>query len=588
MNLTAAARYLAPHLWRYRRGFLAGLACLILKDLIAVCGPLVLGRGIDALTAGAALKSGAAPRTVATWALLLLAVSATKGIFQFGMRVILIGVSRDIEFDLRNSLFRHVISLSPDYFARQRTGDIMARATNDLNQVRMLLGPGIMYCLETGLTFILAVAIMLQIDWRLTIIAILPAPFVSFAMVYFGQRIHTRFEGIQAKFSDISSRVQENLSGVRIVRAFAQEKAEIRKFELLNLDYIAQNLRLVRLQGLLQPLLELLIGLTFLAVLWAGGYQVMRHKLSLGGFVTFNTYMGMLVWPMIAMGWVVNLIQRGTASLSRIEEILRQIPSIITPPHPVANTTLRGEITFENVTVKYASGLALNDVSFTIPAGHTIAIVGHTGSGKSTLVSLIPRLLDPTQGRVLIDGIDARHFDSADLRRNVAFVPQETFLFSSTLAGNIAFGVDSADPARIKKAAEIAGLATDIETFPVGFDTVVGERGITLSGGQKQRTAIARAVMREAPVLILDDALSSVDTLTEDRILNGLSGVFAGRTVILISHRVSTVRHADEIFVIEHGKLAERGTHATLVAAGGYYADLVTRQTLEEELETAR
>ncbi len=588
MNLTAAARYLAPHLWRYRRRFLTGLACLILKDLIAVCGPLVLGRGIDALTAGAALKSGAAPRTVATWALLLLAVSATKGIFQFGMRVILIGVSRDIEFDLRNSLFRHVISLSPDYFARQRTGDIMARATNDLNQVRMLLGPGIMYCLETGLTFILAVAIMLQIDWRLTLIAILPAPFVSIAMVYFGQRIHTRFERIQAKFSDISSRVQENLAGVRIVRAFAQEKAEIRKFELLNLDYIAQNLRLVRLQGLLQPVLELLIGLTFLAVLWAGGYQVMRHKLSLGGFVTFNTYMGMLVWPMIAMGWVVNLIQRGTASLSRIEEILRQIPSITAPPHPVANTTLRGEITFENVTVKYASGLALNDVSFTIPAGHTVAIVGHTGSGKSTLVSLIPRLLDPTQGRILIDGIDARHFDPADLRRNVAFVPQETFLFSSTLAGNIAFGVDSSDSTRISKSAEIAGLATDIETFPLAFETVVGERGITLSGGQKQRTAIARAVMREAPVLILDDALSSVDTLTEDRILNGLSGVFAGRTVILISHRVSTVRHADEIFVIEHGKLAERGTHATLVAAGGYYADLVTRQTLEEELETAR
>jgi ATP-binding cassette subfamily B multidrug efflux pump len=582
MNTAEAFRYLRPFLWRYRRGFFSGVACLVLKDAVAVCGPLVLGRGIDAL------KAGASGGIVAGFALLLLAVSATKGIFQYGMRVILIGVSRDIEYDLRNDLFGHVIRLSPGYFAKQRTGDIMARATNDLNQVRMLLGPGIMYCLETGLTFVLAVAIMLRLDWRLTAIAILPAPLVSLAMVYFGQRIHTRFERIQAKFSDISSRVQENLAGVRIVRAFAQERAEIRKFEQLNLEYIAENLRLVRLQGLLQPLLELLIGLTFLAVLWAGGYQVMRGRLTLGGFVTFNTYMGMLVWPMIALGWVVNLIQRGTASLSRIDEILRVKPEITSPALPSPPPAVRGEIRLENVSVCYGTHMALDGVSLVIPPGRIVAIVGHTGSGKSTLVSLIPRLLDPSGGRVLIDGVDARQFDPAELRRHVAFVPQETFLFSSTLGGNIAFGVEDGSPEQVQRAAEIAGLASDIEGFPAGFETVVGERGITLSGGQKQRTAIARAVMRDAPILILDDALSSVDTLTEDRILSGLSGVFRGRTVILISHRVSTVRNADEILVLEHGRIVERGSHPELVEAGGYYADLVTRQALEEELETAQ
>jgi ATP-binding cassette subfamily B multidrug efflux pump len=582
MNPAEAFRYLRPFLWRYRLGFFSGVACLVLKDAIAVCAPLVLGRGIDAL------KAGAPGRTVAGFALLLLVVSATKGIFQYGMRVILIGVSRDIEYDLRNDLFAHVIRLSPGYFAKQRTGDIMARATNDLNQVRMLLGPGIMYCLETGLTFVLSVAIMLRLDWRLTAVAILPAPLVSIAMVYFGQRIHTRFERIQAKFSDISSRVQENLAGVRIVRAFAQERAEIRKFEQLNLEYIGENLRLVRLQGLLQPLLELLIGLTFLAVLWAGGYQVMRGRLTLGGFVTFNTYMGMLVWPMIALGWVVNLIQRGTASLSRIDEILRVEPEITAPALPVRPPVVRGEIRLENVSVCYGAQVALDGVSLVIPAGRTVAIVGHTGSGKSTLVSLIPRLTDPSCGRVLIDGVDARQFDPAELRRHVAFVPQETFLFSSTLGGNIAFGVEDGSPEQVKRAAEIAGLATDIEGFPAGFETVVGERGITLSGGQKQRTAIARAVMRDAPILILDDAVSSVDTLTEDRILNGLTGVFRGRTVILISHRVSTVRNADEILVLEHGRIVERGSHPQLVEAGGYYADLVMRQALEEELETAR
>jgi len=508
-----------------------------------------------------------------------------KGLFQYWMRVIIISISRDIEYDLRNDLFRHLVELSPDYYARVRTGDIMARATNDLNAVRMMLGPGIMYWTETSLTFLLAIVIMVTVDWRLAALAILPAPLVSMAVVFFGRAIHARFERIQAMFSDISSRVQENLAGVRMVRAFVQERAEMRRFEELNKAYIAENIRLVRISGVFQPLLEMLIGLTFLAVLWYGGGQVLAHRISLGSFVMFNTYMGILVWPMIALGWVVNLMQRGSASLKRINQIFHEKPSIAAPSDPVSLAHMRGEIEFRAVSVAYPAGRALDGIDLSIEAGSTVAVVGHTGSGKSTLVSLVPRLMDPTEGSVRIDGVDLRDADPAELRRHIGFVPQETFLFSATIAGNIAWGVEDATDDEIRRAAELAGLAADIESFPMGYQTMVGERGITLSGGQKQRTAIARAILRNPRILILDDALASVDTLTEERILEGLAGVMRGRTVILISHRVSTVRQADEIVVLEHGRIVERGTHAKLVMAGGYYADLSQKQMLEEELE---
>jgi ATP-binding cassette subfamily B protein len=420
--------------------------------------------------------------------------------------------------------------------------------------------------------------------------AVMPAPAVSLAVILFGRVIHDRFEKIQAMFSDISSRVQENLAGVRMIRAFVQEKAEMRRFEELNRAFIAQNIRLVRVQGLFQPLLEALIGVTFLVVLWVGGQQVLAGRISVGSFVMFNTYMGMLVWPMIALGWVVNLMQRGSASLQRINDILREQPAIAAPPDAVSlgavnPGTVRGEIEFRDVTVDYGSGPALNAIDLRIPAGTTLAVVGRTGSGKSTLVNLLPRLFDPTSGAVLLDGIDLRRVDPAELRRQIGFVPQETFLFSATIAGNIAFGVEGATPQQIRRAAEMAGLADDIEGFPLGYDTLVGERGITLSGGQKQRTAIARALLREPRILILDDALSAVDTLTEERILTHLAGVMHGRTVILISHRVSTVRQAHAIVVLERGKIVERGTHEELVEAGGYYAELCQKQMLEEELE---
>ena len=566
-----------PYLWKYRRNMALGMGSLLLTDIAKAALPLAIRSGIDSLMKGFRLS------LVFEFAALVVLLSIVRGIFQYWMRVILIGLSRDIEYDLRNDLFSHIVTLSQDFYAKYRTGDIMARATNDLNAVRMMLGPGIMYTTETFFTALFLVAIMGFFDWRLTLFCLIPAPLVSVAVIWFGRRIHDRFEVIQKMFSDISSRVQENLSGVRVIRAYAQEKAEIHKFELLNQDYVAQNIRLARLSAFFMPLLQALIGFGFLVVLLGGGYQLLEHRISLGSFVMFNTYMGMLIWPMIALGWVVNLMQRGTASWSRIMELMAEKPSIQKQKFEAFD--VRGELRFEAVEMKYPAGDALKDISLEIPAGVTVAIVGHTGSGKSTLVNLIPRLMDPTRGAVYLDGVDLRDLDPEWLRRQIGFVPQETFLFSATLAENIAWGVEHATSDEIERAAELAGLAPDIASLPDGYGTVIGERGITLSGGQKQRVAIARAILRNPKILILDDALASVDTLTEERILTGLADVMRGRTTILISHRVSTVRTANRIFVIEHGEVAEQGTHAELILNGGYYADLYQKQLLEEELE---
>ena len=574
-------RFAWPYLWRYRFKLTLGFCALLLKDLGGAAIPLVIRQVVDRLTAGALLEA------VFWLAGLLMLLSAIKGFFQYWMRVILIGVSRDIEYDLRNDLFARLITLSSDFYGRYRTGDIMARATNDLNQVRMMLGPGIMYWVETSITFLLAVAVMMSVNWKLTLIALLPAPLVSVAVVYFGRVIHERFERIQAMFGDISSRVQENLSGVRVIRAYVQEQAEVERFEKLNREYVGENIRLVLASGLFMPLLQSLTGFSFLILLWAGGYQLLQHKISLGSFVMFNTYLGMLIWPMIAFGWVVNLMQRGSASMKRIEEMMAEVPAIAAPAHPVAITAPRGEIEFRGVGMRYGETVVLSGVNLRIPAGSTVAIVGYTGSGKTTLVQLIPRLIDATEGQVLVDGVDVRQYDPAELRRTIGFVPQETFLFSATLGENIAFGVKEGRAEAIAEAAELAGLATDVAAFPMGFDTVVGERGLTLSGGQKQRTAIARAILRNPPILVLDDALSSVDTVTEERILEGLGRLMHQRTTILISHRVSTVRNADRIYVLDKGRVVEEGTHAELLLTGGYYADLHQKQLLEDELTVA-
>jgi ATP-binding cassette, subfamily B, multidrug efflux pump len=517
-----------------------------------------------------------------------------------------IGVSREIEFDLRNDLFLHLEGLSYGFYQRTRTGDIMARATNDLNAVRMLLGPAIMYSANTIVFTAGALAFMLSISPTLTMYAFLPLPLVSIAIQYFGRRIHERFERIQAMFSDISARAQENFSGVRVIRAYVQEEAEVAGFEKSNREYIARSLKLVRLMGMLWPTLETMLGLAIVLVLWMGGREVIAGlstvrlvsylgttttiklygALDVGGFVAFNTYMVQLTWPVIALGWVINIFQRGTASLGRIHQLMRE-PSEITDAAGVssaADRELKGDIQFRNLNFAYGGVPVLHGIHLQIPAGTSLAIVGPTGSGKTTLVSLIPRIYDAEPGTVLIDGKPIREYALADLRRDIGFVPQETFLFSETIRENIAFGVQNATDDEVRWAAEAANIAADIEGFPDQYRTVVGERGITLSGGQKQRTAIARALIRNPRILVLDDALSSVDTQTEDKILNHLREVMQGRTTIFISHRVSTVRNADRIAVLHGGRIVELGTHDELLALNGYYTDLYNKQLLEEEL----
>jgi ATP-binding cassette, subfamily B, multidrug efflux pump len=567
-----------PYLSRYKRGLALGMGALVAKDALAALLPLILRDGVDRLTAGFQIQ------LVLKLAAALILVAVVKGVFQYWMRVIIIGISRDIEYDLRNDLYRRLVTLSQDFYAEFRTGDIMARATNDLNAVRMMLGPGVMYWTETSITILIVVAIMLKVNASLTLISLIPAPIVSVAVIFFGRQIHTRFEHIQEMFSDISSRVQENLAGVRIIRAYAQEKAEVARFEELNREYIRENIGLAKLQGTFMPALQALIGFTFLLVLWAGGVRLLRHEITLGSFIMFNTYMGTLIWPMIALGWVVNLMQRGTASLNRINDLMRREPSIRAPQQPIA-ADASPVIAFRHVSLEFSGRPALSSIDLRIEKAETVAIVGHTGSGKTALVSLIPRLFDPTSGTVELGGFDLRQFDPEELRRQIGFVPQETFLFSATLAENIALGVPDASRRQIEWAAEIAGLSPDIVSFPNGLDTVIGECGLTLSGGQKQRTAIARAILRDPKILILDDALASVDTITEERILNGLASVMKNRTTILVSHRVSTVKGADRIIVLDHGTVAEQGSHDELLQRAGLYAELYQKQLLEEELE---
>ena len=517
-----------PYLRKYRRGLMLGGGALVLKDLAGAAIPLLVKAGIDRLTAGAAL-SGLYWLCAA-----IVALSLTKGFFQYWMRVILVGISRDVEYDMRNDLFAKLLTLGQDFYGRNRTGDVMARATNDLGAVRMMLGPAVMYMGETSLTFVLALGIMFSVDWQLTLWALAPAPLVSLVVMTFGSKIHDRFEVIQRLFSDISSRVQENLAGVRVVRAYVQEEAEVRRFETLNREFVGQNLRLATLTGSFMPLLQGLIGLTFLLVLWMGGMRLLDGRISLGSFVMFNTFMGILVWPMIAFGWVVNLMQRGSASMKRIQEYMREEPTIRAPKQPAELTQGVAELELDGVGLEFDGREVLRGVTLKIAAGATVAIVGRTGSGKSLLVQLLARMLDPTSGTVKLNGVDLRRYDPKQVRRRIGFVPQETFLFSDTLAGNIAFGVESASEEQVRRAAEIAGLADDIAGFAEGYQTMVGERGITLSGGQKQRTAIARALLRDPQILILDDALASVDTITEERILTSLRGFMQGRTTILI------------------------------------------------------
>ena len=579
--LPKSLRPLLPDLKKYRRSYAVGTICVFLNNGIWILFPLVIRRAVDDL------HLGVTSQKLLTYALLLLAVAGAKSIFQFLTRWILIGISREVEFDLRNDLFQHLEKLSYSFYQRTRTGDVMARATNDLNAVRMLLGPAIMYSANTIVFTAGALAFMLSISPKLTIYAFLPLPIVSITIQYFGRQIHERFEKIQAMFSDISARAQENFSGARVIRAYVQEEAEIAAFEGANREYIGRSLKLVRLMGMLWPTLEIMLGFAIVLVLWLGGREALQARITVGDFVAFMTYMVQLTWPVIALGWVINIFQRGTASMGRINELLVEKPEIADSAEAdqsVRPRQIQGEIEFRNLDFAYNGTEVLHDVNLRIPAGSSLAIVGPTGSGKTTLVSLIPRIYDAAAGTVLIDGRPIRDYSLELLRKNIGFVPQETFLFSESIRENIAFGVQTAQDSEVRLAAQGASIAEDIESFPEQYQTTVGERGITLSGGQKQRTAIARALIRNPRILILDDALSSVDTHTEDKILNHLREIMAGRTTIFISHRVSTVRNADTIAVLHSGRIVELGTHEELLARNGYYTDLYNKQLLEEEL----
>jgi ATP-binding cassette subfamily B protein len=569
-------RYFLP----YKVSLAIGIACILASVIFNLFIPLIVGQAVDANWSEVSWSR------LTISALKVLGASVLSGTFLFLQRRILIGISRRMEYDLRQDFYEHLVDQPQLFFQEHRIGDLMARATNDLAAVRQLAGPMIMYSLQTLFIVVLVLPLMFWINWRLTLLLFVTMPLVSLTVKYFGQQVHVRFEKIQDFFAQITARAQENFTGVRVVRAYAQEGAEIAAFNSLNLQYAEKNLALVRIDALMRPLMTFLIGMGFVLILWVGVPLAVRGEITVGQFTVFNMYLFRLIWPLIALGYVVNLYQRGTASLKRMNSIFAVQSAIADSPNVKQQPPVAGEIEFRNLTFRYHPNdePVLRNINLKIPAGKTVAFVGRTGSGKSTLVNLISRLVEAPEDTVLVDAVSLRDYPIAQLRSSIGYVPQETFLFSDTLAENIAFGVKKADRKQIEWAAEVAGLTEDVEGFPDGFDTLVGERGLTLSGGQKQRTAIARAILREPRILILDDALSSVDTYTEEKILAQLRGVMRGRTSLIVSHRISTVRDADLICVLDEGEIVEQGTHYELLARRGEYSDLYERQLLEEEL----
>lgn len=578
------ARYFRP----YRFNIAAGIVCILFSMSFSLAVPYLVGRAVDDLAAGITYEK------FIYYTLIILGANLAGGIFLFLQRRLLINASRYIEFDMREEFFRRLIVQPAEFFHRNRIGDLMARATNDLAAVRQIVGPMILYTFQAIFALAITLPVLLNISTRLTLLMLIPLPLVSLTVKFLGEQIHKRFERIQEFFSDITARAQENLTGVRVVRAYAQEEAEIRRFESLNREYAGQNLRLVKFAAAMRPMLFFFIGLGFVIIVAVGVPMAIRGEISAGNFTSFILYLQRMIWYLIALGYVVNLYQRGTASLKRFNAILDIEPTIKDAPGVTVKPPIKGEIEFRGLNFSYEPDgrPVLKNINLRIEPGMTVAFVGKTGSGKSTLVNLIPRLYDAEPGRLLIDNRKITEYPLRQLREAIGFVPQETYLFSDTLRANIAFGITEDAAAAdgrisVEEAARLAGLSEDIAGFPNGFDQLVGERGITLSGGQKQRVAIARAIIRDPRILILDDSLSAVDTYTEESILQNLRNVRRGRTTIIVSHRISTIRDADLICVMHDGEIIERGTHNELLALDGDYADLYERQRLEEELEAA-
>jgi len=568
---------------RYRRAYAAGYAGALVSIAMAQSSPWILKLAVD----GIRRHVGAGP--LALYAAALVGLAAAEAAASYVMRWSILAAAYRVETELRREYFAHLARMPLAFFERTPTGDLMARAVNDIRAVQRFAGVGLMRSVHTTVMLVASIAFMLSISARLTLWMMAILPFVTLVFVLLGREIHRRFDEVQAQFSALSTRVQEMMSGIRVVKAFAREPDQLARFQESSEEVVRANLRLARAQGALWPSIGLILGVASAALLWQGGTAVIQGTLTLGQMVQFSYYLARLSFPMIALGWVANLWQQGRASMTRLDEIFAEAPAVDDPPSPLVVDGVRGEITFRHVGVVRDGTVALRDVNLVIPAGRTVAIVGPTGAGKTTLVSLIPRLLDPTEGQVLLDGHDVRHLRLATLRGAVAMVPQEPFLFSDTLRSNIAFGAgaqaEQADPPGVLEAADVSQISADAAEFPLGYDTVVGERGVTLSGGQRQRATLARAVMRDPRVLILDDALSSVDTQTEQAILKGLRGVMAARTSLLIAHRISTIRAADRIVVLDAGRVVDQGTHEELIGRGGLYADLYERELLREALE---
>jgi ATP-binding cassette, subfamily B, multidrug efflux pump len=577
--VTSARATYFHYVGRHRTQLVLGTLAVAAGSVAAVVPPRFIGQIIDGLNKGTTVDA------IVRLALLALLFSAVDAICRAGGRYFIMNTSRYIEYDMRNDLFAHLQRMHLGYFQHQRIGDLMARMTNDLSAVRQMQGPGVMNVSATTLTFAFTIISMLSVSVKLTLISVVLMPLVSLTFWLIGTRVHVKFERLQAQFAEMSTTAQENFSGIRVVKAFSQETAEIARFAGVNEEYVRRAINLRRMDGLIWPTMSFILGLAVLSTLYVGGQDAIEGRMSLGQLVQFVAYLNLLAWPMIALGWVSNLFQQGWASLLRLQEIWDAKPDIVDPADP-ATHAIRGDVEFKNVSFAYGPTAVLHDVSFKVPAGGSLAIVGHTGAGKSSLVNLIPRLFDATSGDVLIDGIDVKRYPLAALRRAVGYVPQETFLFSVPLRENVSFGLEAAlDDPKLDWAGDVSQLNKDVEDFPAGYDTMIGERGVTLSGGQKQRTAIARAVAKDPRVVILDDAMSAVDTYTESEILRRLRGVLQERTSIIVAHRISTVKDADEILVLDEGRVAERGTHRELLERNGIYAQMYRRQLLEEELD---